>query len=130
MSLKVHPSSLIITDRIRRMTEGNIFSLFTSAGGGGVYSHPANRVTPSFPRGVCHPSQLGLPPSFLTGASHPSCWRGGGTPSGQWGRDWDFGYPPRTTLSGDRVGEWALATRRTVCLLHSRRRTFLFFLYF
>ena len=76
----------------RRMTEGNIFSLFTPAGGGGVggYPHPAadggGRGTPIQPTGhfpilpdggYPQPSQQGLPPSLLMGGLPPSFLMGG-----------------------------------------------------
>ena len=72
--------------------------------------------TPSGWQGGCpHPSRFGgIPPSFLTGDT--PILPDGGTPPVRTG----WGYPP-----GDRAAERALATRWAVCLLRSRRRTFL-----
>ena len=96
------------TARIRRMGGGNIFSLFTSGGGGVPVSHNALQHFPE-----CHGAAGGGYPAR-------SSWRGGypgrgGTLAG------GGGYPIRTT-------QGVLATLRAVCLLRSRRRTFLFFL--
>ena len=76
------------TARIRRMIEGNIFSLFTPGGGWGV-PHPADGGgTPILPDwGVPHPSQPGGrgTPSFLmgvppSGLGYPSIGTGWGHP--------------------------------------------------
>ena len=43
---------------------------------------------------------------------------------------WDWMGVPHPSLSGDRAAERALATRPAVCLLRSRRRTFLLFAFY
>ena len=58
----------IVTVRIRRMTEGNMFSLFTPAG---MWGTPIQLI------GVPRPSQLGVPPSLMY-SIHPDV---GVTPS-------------------------------------------------
>ena len=64
-----------------------------------------------------------LPPSGLDGGNpQPPLALDGGTPCQNW-----MGYPP-TPQSGDKAAKRALATRRAVCLLRSRRRTFLFYI--
>ena len=84
----------IITARIRTMTEGNIFSMFTSATGvphlgqlRGTLSFPKGWGTAILPdQGMPHPSHQGESPSFLMVVPHPSQWRypilpnGGGVP--------------------------------------------------
>ena len=79
----------LFTASIRRMTEGNIFSLFSpilqSILMGGGYPNPSHLgIPPSFPSGV--------PPFFPTGE-----WTGTGL-------DW-------VTLQGDRAVERALSVR-------------------
>ena len=114
---------LLITARMR---EGNIFSLFTLAGGG---------------RGTYPMSGWGTPSQVWTGGGggwYPilgleggtsSCWPGGTTSKIRMGEGTHpsrigWGTPP-PAWSGDRSAWRALATRRAVCHLHSRR-TFLF----
>ena len=85
--------------------------------------------------GVPCPRSGGYPIPGLDGGGVPCPRSEGGTParSGWWGGY--LGYPPGQVwmvggLPGvplpplDRVGKRALATRRAVCLLRSRRRTF------
>ena len=69
-SLMADVSSLgVITARIRRMTEGNVFTLSTIAGGGGV-------TLSSWWGGYPHPVPMGGTPSFLMGGTPPSGWQG------------------------------------------------------
>ena len=65
-----------ITARIRRMREGNIFSLCVSPHLEGVPPSTLNRggATPNFLMGGPHPSQQGVPPSFLMEGTQPSWW--------------------------------------------------------
>ena len=101
-----------VTARIRRITEGNVFIISTTGeypiqswwGRGEAVPHPVPMKGGTLARSV-----WGTPPPNRTGS---------GTP--QSGLD---GYPP---LPGDRAPQWVLAMRRAVCLLRSRRRTFLF----
>ena len=94
----------IITDRIRRIGEGNVFSLSTPGGG---------RVTRPGPDGGGVP-QPGLTP---------------GTP---WpGQDGGYEGDPLPSMGSpthprDRTAHGVLDTPRSVCLLRSRRRSFLF----
>ena len=71
----------IIAERIRRMKEGNIFSLFTLGRGG--YPHLADGGGTPFPgqdrRGYPHPADRGTP-SFLTEGGTPFPGRGRVTP--------------------------------------------------
>ena len=146
--------TIFITARIRRMREGNIFSLFTLAGGGeewfaflltgGTPSQVWTRVlyprskqgcwlgrggTPSQVKtgGVPHPAE-GVPPSKIrTGVPQGTpCPRLDRIPPTQ---DWTVSLPRQDwmgwPLSGDWSAKHALATRREVCLLRSSRRTFL-----
>ena len=93
----------VATDRIRRMGEGNVFNLSTGGGGGG-----------------------GGTPRYLpsTKVPDPPCP----------GQDGGKRYPkvPTTPLAKvptpprDRTAYGVLDTPRSVCLLRSRRRTFLF----
>ena len=84
--------------------------------GGGTSSSP-DRSYPTWPIGV--PQGILLVRTGLGSGLH------GAPPSQDWmaHQDW-LGVPP--PLSGDRATEQGLATRRAVCLLRSRRRTFLF----
>ena len=95
--------------------EGNVFSLSTPGGGvspaGGGQVSPAGGVRSGQPGGSGQSSRCGGVRwvQLGGGVSHP----GGGDQSSQWG------------VSQDRSTEWVLTTRRAVCLLRSRRRTFL-----
>ena len=116
---------LIITDRVLRTREGNVFSLFTPAGV--PLPGPIGRGgTPARSRWKgysCQVQRRGVPQPGLT-RGYP-CWVGtpprvppcqtwlGGTPMG--------GYP-----TSYRITDGVLDTPRSVCLLRSRRRTFLF----
>ena len=54
------------------MTEGNVYTLYTIAGGGGeVNPHPADGGYPILPVGVLpsFPEGGGVPPSFLLGVT-------------------------------------------------------------
>ena len=66
------------------------------------------------PWGTPHPRLDGVPPHPDLGWGYP------GTPVQDW-----IGNPPPP-----QSAKWALATRRVVCLLRSRRRTFLFWGFF
>ena len=115
-------SPLLFTARIRRMTEGNVFTLSTISGGGGGY--PVSGLhwgggTPFQVWTECTPSQVwmggtssqvwtGVYPILLTGVGWgtPSQVQTGGTPSCWWGvpqgtpiQDW-IGYPPGLRLDG------------------------------
>ena len=103
---EIQLDSTIVTARIRRMTEGNIFSLSTLAGGrGGGGSHPVNgrRGTPSFLTGERYPIlpdggtpilPVGGPQSFLM-MGGTSIYLIGGTPIGT-----RWGTPPPSGLDG------------------------------
>ena len=67
----------MITARIRRMTKGNTFRLFTPAGG---YPHSADGRYPHLAD-----QEGGVPPSFLAGMGYPIL--------PDWGWDW-MGVPP------------------------------------
>ena len=86
---------------------------------------PANGVPHSADGGVPHPA--GSYPILDPGGGIPPSRGGESHPRSKWGsppiQDW-MGYPQ----SGDRAAYRALATRRAVCLLRPRRRTFLLFL--
>ena len=79
--------------------------------------------------------QQGVPPSGIWGYPHQD-WIGvpplplglDGYPPPPFGTGWGTPSPPSPTLS--EATDQALATRRVVCLLRSRRRTFLFGHYF
>ena len=115
-------------------------------GGGGGYSHPAldGGILPSLDRGYPHPAldggTLGRPwvQGTLTrdgvspwpgpdgippwpGMGFPPSGPGMGYPPPIWTWTWDGNSPPPV-----RKTEGVVATRRSVCLLRSRRRTFLF----
>ena len=107
------------------------------------------RPGPDGGRGVPQPGQgrgyLGYPPGQVRMGAIPA-WGYPGTPRP--GQDWGYpGYPPPRPRSGQRVGgtpqdqvrtggipplprdrtaHGVLDKRRSVCLLRSRRRTFLF----
>ena len=140
----------IFTARIQRMTEGNIFSLFTH-GGLGVTPIQLTRAwcTPilpeggysMFPDGGIPSSLMEVPPSFLMGVPILLPDRGHPQPANRLEPDMvppirtGWGYPPRTGwgycplsgMDGDTPPSEDRAAERVVCLLHSRRRTFLFF---
>ena len=111
--LSSYPQLLPPAYGVRR--EGTVFTgvcLSTPGGGGGVpHFHPM-----SFPGGTPSPyHNTSTGPMSLPGG-YPlarSGWGEGGTPVLGWG----------TPLA--RTTEGVLATQRAVCLLHSRRRTFL-----
>ena len=120
--------SLIFTVRIRRMGEGNSFSLFT--GGYLPWQGPDGE---GVPQGTYPPGQVRMMGEGVPQGTYPPgqvrMMGGGGTPTylppgqvrmGQGGTQGT--YPP--------PGQ-GLATRQVVCLLRSCRRTFLFttFLY-
>ena len=112
----------IFTDRIRRMGRANVFSLCVSSHLG---SHQLGGVPP-FPgldgglplprsgQGVSHPADRGTP--------FPGLDKGGTPFPGS-------GYPP-AGVPPTRPAQCVLAMRRSVCLLRSHRRTFLFMKYF
>ena len=114
----IHGMGTIFTARIRRMREGNIFSLFTLVGGGNPISGPdGGGGVPHPADGGTHPKSGRGYPILLTGRLPPSKIRTGGTPHPRLD-----GVPlPPHPSSAKR----ACATRRAVCLLRSRRRTFL-----
>ena len=118
---------ILITDRVRSTREGNIFSLFVCSHqggypvqpGGGTLSSlggvpcPAGGGTLAWPGG--YPDQLGGYPVQLGGypvqpGGYP-VQLGGGTLA------WPGGYPVRQSVH---------PTPRSVCLLRSCRRTFLY----
>ena len=119
------------TARVRRTRECTVFTgvcLFTPAGGGG-YPFPD-------PGGGGGPPPPGpekgypLPPRTGKGVPHPPTWTWeGGTPTSPTPGP-GKGTPSKTRwgtpLVRDRATYRALATWRAVCLLCSRRRTFLF----
>ena len=113
----------------------------------GGYPHPGDRGYPIQLMGEC---TSGYPPSGLDGVPH---WNWMGVPHQDWmgippiirtgwstnppsGLDWVPPPPFRTGsgtpsgLDGGRAAEQALATQLAVCLLHSCRRTFLFWVMF
>ena len=125
--------SFIFTARIRRMEKGNIFTLYVSphlhTGGfpihpdmgylqppwqGGVLRVPPLRLdgVPPIRTGCNYPHQdwVGVPLFWLDGVPRLLSRIDGGTPPG-----WDWMGVPQL--------------RKAVCLLHSRRRTFLFSLW-
>ena len=75
------------------------------------------------------PGQDGGYPAGGTLVRYPPARSGGGYPA--WGVPWP-GTPPHKVRTGGgypgRTTEGVLNTRRAVCLLRSRRRTFLFYL--
>ena len=147
----------MITARIRRMTGGNIFSLFTLAGGGVPHLRSRERGYP-----IPGPGRGGVPnPRSRWGGSpsqvqvggypeYPPTWDGvppqtwDGVPPQIWGGvppDLGLGTPPTwdqvppldlgpgTPPRGPGT-QRVLATQPAVCLLRSRRRTFLLQLFF
>ena len=101
-----------ITAHIRRMGEGNSFSLLVCPQGGGGY--------------LPWPGPRYLPPKARSG------W-GEGVPQGTFppvGSGWGEGYSkvptPQPRYLPPPPPHQGLAIRRAVCLLRSRRRTFLF----
>ena len=132
------------------MREGNSFSLFILAEEGYPISDLDRGGTPSqVQTGEGYPillmggypikdqdgGYLGWVPTLSKigwGTPPIQTWDGGVPPSrpGMGGtpiQDW-MGYPPCPRLDGvfPPSAKQALATRQAVCLLHSRRRTFLF----
>ena len=114
-----------ITHRIRRMGEGNVFSLFTPGGGGGTLARsrreggvPTPRYLPPAKIGTPTPVKVGTPPPGQVGTGG-----GGGTLRYLPPSQSRYPSPPRTAYG-------VLDMLRSVCLLRSRRRTFLLFLYF
>ena len=119
------PLYSLFTARIRRMGEGIVFTGVCVCSHFGRGGYP-DWLTGGYPLTswcwgwVPHPSWWGYPSSQETGCGAPC-------------QDW-VGYPlPLSGLdegtpcpSGDRAAESVLATRRALCLLRSRRRTFLF----
>ena len=129
----------VITARIRRMGEGTVFSLYVSPqlnGGRGYpiwpmggYPHPSRQGGPHPSRGWVPPAgQRGEYPHLADGKRYPRGWdwigiphRGPPSPSTP-----SLPPSPPPPPSGDRATERTLGTRYSVCLLRSRRRTFLF----
>ena len=110
----------VFTARIRRMGEGNVFSLFTSRGGHSTDSARGGGSVSRLSRGrawVSQPTQPGGV-SQLGGGSVSCRGQLGGGPAGGWGS--------AGGVSQDRTTEGVLTTQRAVCLLRWRRRTFLF----
>ena len=75
---------MIITARIRMMSEGNSFSLFVSPhlgeGGTPSLSHNTSTGPMSFSREVPQPGQDGKPPMSRSGQGVPRPGQDGGTP--------------------------------------------------
>ena len=102
-------------------------------GGGGTSSQiqawGTNPADGGYPIQLMGVRQQGVPPS----REYPPA---GGIPSGRGYPQQGYpspgrGYPPpQQGVPPTRAAWRVLATRRAVCLLRSRRRTFLFFLYF
>ena len=109
--------------------------------------HPADGGTPSKIRmggilgyppfkigwGTSPPSRL-VPPTIQDWMEYPPARTGWGTPLSKTEcrtppppskTGWGTPPSPRLPPSGDRLAKQALATQRAVCLLRSRRRTFL-----
>ena len=98
-----HHCWAIVTDRIRRMREGNVFSLVTPVGGGGGYPGQVQMGgTP--PRITPHQAWLGVP---WLGGEYPTS----GTPPVRpgWGAPWlgvpHLGYTP-PVRPGWGVAQW------------------------
>ena len=130
----------LVTDRVRSTRGGNVFTLFTSWGGGGYSIQlTGGGGTPSqVQAGGGTPSQVqaggGGTPSQVQvgGVPHPrSKWGGtpmGGTPTGgvpgvpprpaDWGGTLMGGYPPPTQLTG---GGYPLPEQHSVYFLHRGR---------
>ena len=129
--------SWIFTDRVRSTREGNVFSLFTPrepgpAGGGVPEPGPARGVPEPGPaRGYPDGgTQWGVPhlrypiiPGW--GGTPAGRYPDGGTPMFNPSQTWPGGYPGR-----GGVPHWVVLDKpRSVCLLRSCRRTFLFRFY-
>ena len=75
-------------------------------------------------------TQSGTPPGGVPGSGPPRGVPGSGTPGGTQSGPPPGGYPGQVPPPGGgypgRTTEGVLTTRRAVCLLRSRRRTFLF----
>ena len=128
------PRGGFITARIRRIGEGIVFSL-------SVHLHPSRlgggRGTPSFLKGAPSSFLTGYPILLNRGYSHPGSERGVYPIPGQnvdvppsqvrTGRG-EGGIPPSKVRTRCPTGaaQRVLATQRALCLLRSRRRTFLF----
>ena len=124
----------LISARIRRMREGNSFSLFVSPHLGGEVPHLHPIILPLVPCPFRGPYPIPIPQYFYWLHVLPG-GRGGGTPSP--GQGWRTpqqrvgfplerdGVPPSPQ---DKTAEWVIATRWAICLLRSRRRTFLFYI--
>ena len=112
--------------------------------GRGGYPHPVDGGYPIQPTGrtltlpdggiPILPNGGGVAPFFPTGGTPLGWWTGWVLPLQNWmgyppppNQDW-MGVPP-PSQSEERAAEWALATRWAVCLLRSRRRTFLLILF-
>ena len=104
---------LLFTTRIRRMEEGNSFRVLVCPQGGRGGTYPG-LVQGTYP----------LPPAKVPTPPIRSGWREG-VPQGT------YPHPPARSGWGVPQGTYTppphqvLATRRVVCLLRSRRRTFL-----
>ena len=140
----MHSALLLLPTYVVRW-EGNSFTLFVCphrGGRGGPGTPPGGYLTGYTPGGSGYPPGgylTGYPPGGLgtpPGSGYPpgGTWlgtpRGGlGTPPGGYLTGYPPGVwvppPPRGGYPG-RTTEGVLTTRRAVCLLRSRRRTFLF----
>ena len=138
-----YSKEVLITARIRRMRGGYVFSLYTIAGGGGIparsrWEYPGQvqmrgtkarsrqRVPRPGPGEVPWPGPDARVPLHQGWGTPIWTWDGVGPGPGMWYLpclDLDLGWG---TPSPVRTTEGVLATRRTVCLLRSGRRTFLF----
>ena len=148
LSRKILKAANLVTARIRRMGEGNVFSLFTS-GGGGV-SPAGGGVRSSWPGGSGQSGRGGSGQSSWGGGGQVqpvgggqvsvarggqvSLARGGSRPASRGGQVQLAGGGGQVQLAGREGsgpasgggGSASCALLRAVCLLHSRRRTFLF----
>ena len=104
----------IFTTRIRRMREGNSFSLFVSPHPGGGTPSPSHSTS------IVPMSFLGVPPSQVRTVG------GGGFTPGQVTHPHLGCIPPKMGSPLVRTTQGVLAARWAVCLLCSRVRIFLF----